>query len=63
MNCAARGIEPADNVQGGITSSDAATKGLRMRKADIVGQAAAGVPLWRCSEPTSKWPGIRKLAK
>lgn len=47
-------------AKGGITSSDAASKGLRMRKADIVGQAAAGVPLWRCTEPTSKWPGIRK---
>ncbi|KEF55940.1 uncharacterized protein A1O9_07520, partial [Exophiala aquamarina CBS 119918] len=39
----------------GITSSDAATKGLRMLRAKVVGQAASGVPLWRCDEPTSKF--------
>lgn len=45
-------------AKGGITSSDMATKGLRMKRALIVGQAAAGVPLWRCDEPDSKWPGL-----
>lgn len=35
-----------------------ATKALKMRRALIVGQAAPGVPLWRCDEPSSKWPGI-----
>ncbi|KAF5002407.1 hypothetical protein FGRMN_419 [Fusarium graminum] len=45
-------------AKGGITSSDMATKGLRMRRALIVGQAAPGVPMWRCDEPESKWPGI-----
>lgn len=45
-------------AKGGITSSDMATKGLNMKKAMIVGQAAAGVPLWRCDEPTSKHPGL-----
>ncbi|KAL2681062.1 hypothetical protein Neosp_008665 [[Neocosmospora] mangrovei] len=45
-------------AKGGITSSDMATKGLRMKRALIVGQAAPGVPLWRCEEPESKWPGI-----
>jgi uncharacterized protein YgbK (DUF1537 family) len=45
-------------AKGGITSSDMATKALRMRRATIVGQAAPGVPLWRCEEPSSKWPGI-----
>jgi uncharacterized protein YgbK (DUF1537 family) len=35
-----------------------ATKGLRFKRAGIVGQAAAGVPLWRCDEPESKWAGI-----
>ncbi|KAL4866216.1 hypothetical protein BDV12DRAFT_210657 [Aspergillus spectabilis] len=45
-------------AKGGITSSDAACKGLRMRRALVVGQAASGVPLWRCSEPTSKFSGI-----
>lgn len=45
-------------AKGGITSSDMATKSLRMKRALIVGQAAPGVPLWRCDEPSSKWPGI-----
>ncbi|KAJ4321094.1 hypothetical protein N0V94_003041 [Neodidymelliopsis sp. IMI 364377] len=45
-------------AKGGITSSDMATKGLKMKKATIVGQAAPGVPLWRCDEPSSKWPGL-----
>jgi uncharacterized protein YgbK (DUF1537 family) len=44
--------------QGGITSSDAATKGLNMKRATIVGQAAPGVPLWRCDEPTSRHRGV-----
>lgn len=45
-------------AKGGITSSDAATKGLNMKRATIVGQAASGVPLWRCDEPTCKFPGL-----
>jgi uncharacterized protein YgbK (DUF1537 family) len=45
-------------AKGGITSSDMATKGLRFKKALIVGQASPGVPLWRCDEPTSKWSGV-----
>ncbi|KAK7992817.1 hypothetical protein PG988_001611 [Apiospora saccharicola] len=45
-------------AKGGITSSDMATKGLKMRRAMIVGQAAAGVPLWRCDEASAKWPGL-----
>jgi uncharacterized protein YgbK (DUF1537 family) len=45
-------------AKGGITSSDAATKGLNMKRATIVGQAAAGVPLWRCDEPTCKYSGL-----
>ncbi|KAL4984631.1 hypothetical protein BDW68DRAFT_14315 [Aspergillus falconensis] len=45
-------------AKGGITSSDAATKGLRMKRALIVGQAAAGVPLWRCDEGTSRHRGV-----
>ncbi|KAL4909838.1 hypothetical protein BDW74DRAFT_143835 [Aspergillus multicolor] len=45
-------------AKGGITSSDAATKGLRMKRALIVGQAAAGVPLWRCDEETSRHRGV-----
>ena len=45
-------------AKGGITSSDMATKGLNMKRATVVGQAAPGVPLWRCDELTSKWPGL-----
>ncbi|OGM46743.1 hypothetical protein ABOM_005075, partial [Aspergillus bombycis] len=44
-------------AKGGITSSDAATKGLNMKRALIVGQAAPGVPLWRCDESTSRHRG------
>ncbi|KAB8214399.1 hypothetical protein BDV33DRAFT_209316 [Aspergillus novoparasiticus] len=45
-------------AKGGITSSDAATKGLNMKRALIVGQAAPGVPLWRCDESTSRHRGV-----
>ncbi|GKT87372.1 LOW QUALITY PROTEIN: ketose-bisphosphate aldolase class-II family protein [Colletotrichum tofieldiae] len=45
-------------AKGGITSSDAATKGLRMKRARILGQAAPGVPLWRCNEETSRHRGV-----
>lgn len=45
-------------AKGGITSSDAATQGLKMRRARILGQAAPGVPLWRCDEQTSRYPGV-----
>jgi uncharacterized protein YgbK (DUF1537 family) len=44
--------------KGGITSSDIATKGLNMRRAMVVGQAAPGVPLWRCDEETSRHRGV-----
>jgi uncharacterized protein YgbK (DUF1537 family) len=45
-------------AKGGITSSDMATKGLGMKRAMIVGQAAAGVPLWRCDEKGARWRGL-----
>lgn len=45
-------------AKGGITSSDMAAKGLGMKRALIVGQAASGVPLWRCDEESVKWPGL-----
>ncbi|KAH7021474.1 NADP-dependent oxidoreductase domain-containing protein [Microdochium trichocladiopsis] len=45
-------------VKGGITSSDAASKGLMFKRAEICGQAASGVPLWRCSAPSCKYPNI-----
>jgi uncharacterized protein YgbK (DUF1537 family) len=33
-------------AKGGITSSDVATKGLNIRKAKVLGQVAAGIPVW-----------------
>ncbi|CAK7215115.1 hypothetical protein SBRCBS47491_002372 [Sporothrix bragantina] len=52
-------VKPAYVVaKGGITSSDMATKALGFRRALVVGQAAPGVPLWRCDEPTAKWLGL-----
>jgi uncharacterized protein YgbK (DUF1537 family) len=45
-------------AKGGITSSDIATKGLKMKRAMVVGQAAPGVPLWRCDEETSRHRGV-----
>lgn len=43
--------------QGGITSSDLATKALGARCAKIVGQALPGVPLWLLG-PESKHPEV-----
>ena len=34
-------------AKGGITSSDVATEGLGVRRAVVLGQIAAGVPVWR----------------
>jgi len=45
-------------AKGGITSSDAATKGLRIKRAMVLGQATPGVPLWRCDEESSKFRGV-----
>lgn len=45
-------------AKGGITSSDAATKGLLIKRAMIVGQAAPGVPLWSCDDETSRHVGV-----
>lgn len=45
-------------AKGGITSSDAATKGLLIKRALIIGQAAPGVPLWRCDDETSRHVGV-----
>jgi uncharacterized protein YgbK (DUF1537 family) len=45
--------------QGGITSSDIATKAIGMRRALVLGQAAVGVPLWRsASGDVEKWPEL-----
>ncbi|RMJ27098.1 hypothetical protein PHISP_02046 [Aspergillus sp. HF37] len=45
-------------AKGGITSSDAATKGLNVKRATVIGQAVSGVPLWRCDEPSARHPGV-----
>ncbi|KAG6031421.1 hypothetical protein E4U41_007574 [Claviceps citrina] len=45
-------------AKGGSTSSDTASKGLKMRRARILGQAAPGVPVWRCDEETSRHGGV-----
>ena len=34
-------------AKGGITSSDVGTKGLGVKKAEVMGQAAPGVPVWK----------------
>lgn len=44
-------------AKGGITSSDVAVKALGIKKAVVLGQAAPGVPVWRCGEE-SKFPGM-----
>ncbi|HKS38412.1 MAG TPA: four-carbon acid sugar kinase family protein [Verrucomicrobiae bacterium] len=44
-------------AKGGITSSDVATKPLRVRRAMVLGQILAGIPLWRLGEE-SRWPGM-----
>ncbi|KAL5815452.1 hypothetical protein ACOSQ4_026093 [Xanthoceras sorbifolium] len=44
-------------AKGGITSSDLATKALEAKRATIVGQALAGVPLWQLG-PESRHPGV-----
>lgn len=44
-------------AKGGITSSDVATKALNVKKADVVGQAAPGLPVWRL-DSQSRFPNI-----
>jgi uncharacterized protein YgbK (DUF1537 family) len=44
-------------AKGGITASDAATGGLGMRRASVMGQAAPGVPVWRLG-PETRFPGL-----
>jgi uncharacterized protein YgbK (DUF1537 family) len=44
-------------AKGGITSSDVATKGLKIRKAMVLGQVAPAVPVW-LTDKNSKFPNI-----
>ncbi len=44
-------------AKGGITSSKIATECLGIKKAFVLGQAMAGVPVWECGQE-SKFPGL-----
>jgi uncharacterized protein YgbK (DUF1537 family) len=44
-------------AKGGITSSDIATRALHIARARVLGQAIAGVPIWRAGAE-SRWPGL-----
>lgn len=44
-------------AKGGITSSDVATKGLSIARAEVMGQILPGIPVWR-SGKESKFPGM-----
>jgi uncharacterized protein YgbK (DUF1537 family) len=44
-------------AKGGITSSDVATSGLNMRRAEVLGQILPGVPVWRAGDE-SRFPGM-----
>jgi uncharacterized protein YgbK (DUF1537 family) len=44
-------------AKGGITSSDVATKGLNVKRAMVLGQILAGVPVWQLG-PESRHPGM-----
>lgn len=44
-------------AKGGITSSDVATKALKVRRAMVQGQLLPGVPVWR-TEPESRFPAL-----
>ena len=44
-------------AKGGITSSDIATKALRIWRAKVMGQVEPGIPVWQAG-PESKFPGM-----
>ena len=44
-------------AKGGITSSDVATEGLGVQRADVLGQVLPGVPVWRLG-PEGRHPGM-----
>ena len=51
-------VRPAWVVaKGGITSSDVATKGIDIQRADVLGQVLPGVPVWLAGAG-SRWPGL-----
>ena len=44
-------------AKGGITSSDIGTKALRVKRAEVLGQILAGVPVWKTGDE-SRFAGI-----
>jgi uncharacterized protein YgbK (DUF1537 family) len=44
-------------AKGGITSADVAVNGLGIKRADVMGQAFPGVPVWLTGDD-SRWPGL-----
>ena len=51
-------VRPAFIIaKGGITSSDVGTKALKVRRAEVAGQIAPGIPVWKTGEE-SKFPGL-----
>ncbi|MGS0525820.1 nucleotide-binding domain containing protein [Zobellia nedashkovskayae] len=44
-------------AKGGITSSDIATKGLNVRRANVLGQVLKGVPVWQLDKD-AKFPNM-----
>ncbi len=44
-------------AKGGITSSDVGTKALQVKRANVMGQIAPGIPVWQTGEE-SRFPGI-----
>jgi uncharacterized protein YgbK (DUF1537 family) len=44
-------------AKGGVTASRIAVEALGVRKAEVLGQAAPGVPVWRLG-PESRFPGL-----
>jgi uncharacterized protein YgbK (DUF1537 family) len=44
-------------AKGGITSSDIATKALKIKRATVLGQVLPGVPVWKVGEE-SRFPGL-----
>ncbi len=44
-------------AKGGVTSSDVATLGLKVKRAMVSGQILPGVPVWKLGKD-SRWPGM-----
>ncbi|MDF2565797.1 MAG: type effector Hrp-dependent outer protein, partial [Massilibacillus sp.] len=52
------GVKPSFLIaKGGITSSDVGTKGLAVKKANVMGQVKPGIPVWQTGAE-SKFPNL-----